>query len=127
MCLCFDQLLRAPDFSLSTDWSQVTKRSSFNISAIRSLFIVIQYMYMMTCFLVGLTSLYHDIAQVSFSPDCSMIAAGGADGSVFVWDALNGELQIKVSSGQGAAITSVCWKESGFLSCDKEGNVITWG
>jgi len=57
------------------------------------------------------------------------VAAGSADGRLFVWDALNGELQGRggLESGQSAGIVSVCWKEAGFVSCDKEGNVLVWG
>ena len=65
--------------------------------------------------------------QVSFSPDCSMVAAGSADGSLFVWDALSGDLQHRVSSGQSVGITSVCWREAGCVSCDKDGHVVVWG
>ena len=65
--------------------------------------------------------------QVSFSPDGSMIAAGSSDGRIFLWDTLSGELKNSIPCGNSVGITSVCWKDSGFLSGDKEGNVVLWG
>eukprot|EP00602_Paraphysomonas_sp_CaronLab_P009671 CAMPEP_0185023368 /NCGR_PEP_ID=MMETSP1103-20130426/6050_1 /TAXON_ID=36769 /ORGANISM="Paraphysomonas bandaiensis, Strain Caron Lab Isolate" /LENGTH=497 /DNA_ID=CAMNT_0027555929 /DNA_START=278 /DNA_END=1771 /DNA_ORIENTATION=- len=71
-------------------------------------------------------TLSSDWCQVTYSPDCAMVVAGGADGSLYLWNTLSGDF-IGSYSGHKAGITSVFWGDTGVMSCDKDGNVIQWG
>ncbi|KAL2012056.1 hypothetical protein VTN00DRAFT_4774 [Thermoascus crustaceus] len=52
------------------------------------------------------------VSQVKFSPDGSMIASGGADCAVKVWDTLTGKL-IHTFEGHLAGISTVAWSPDG--------------
>ncbi|KAF3387405.1 WD repeat-containing protein 5 [Penicillium rolfsii] len=52
------------------------------------------------------------VSAVKFSPDCSMIASGGADAAVKVWDTLTGRL-IYTFEGHLAGISTIAWSPDG--------------
>ncbi|GES63517.1 WD repeat protein [Aspergillus terreus] len=52
------------------------------------------------------------VSAVRFSPDATMIASGGADGAVKVWDTLSGKL-IHTFEGHLAGISTISWSPDG--------------
>ncbi|KAJ5160812.1 WD repeat protein [Penicillium canariense] len=52
------------------------------------------------------------VSAVQFSPDCSMIASGGADAAIKVWDTLTGQL-IYTFEGHLAGISTLAWSPDG--------------
>ncbi|KAL4922860.1 WD40-repeat-containing domain protein [Aspergillus aurantiobrunneus] len=52
------------------------------------------------------------VSAVRYSPDASMIASGGADGAVKVWDASTGKL-IHTFEGHLAGISTISWSPDG--------------
>ncbi|RAH76874.1 WD40 repeat-like protein [Aspergillus japonicus CBS 114.51] len=52
------------------------------------------------------------VSAVRFSPDASMIASGGADGAVKVWDTVTGKL-IHSFEGHLAGISTISWSPDG--------------
>ncbi|KAF9889276.1 hypothetical protein FE257_007589 [Aspergillus nanangensis] len=52
------------------------------------------------------------VSAVRFSPDASMIASGGADGAVKIWDTLSGKL-IQTFEGHLAGISTISWSPDG--------------
>ncbi|KAJ5627396.1 hypothetical protein N7528_004823 [Penicillium herquei] len=52
------------------------------------------------------------VSAVQFSPDCSMIASGGADAAVKVWDTLTGRL-IYTFEGHLAGVSTLAWSPDG--------------
>ncbi|GLA68758.1 WD domain protein [Aspergillus tubingensis] len=52
------------------------------------------------------------VSAVRFSPDSSMIASGGADGAVKVWDTVTGRL-IHTFEGHLAGISTISWSPDG--------------
>nr|XP_029732560.1 autophagy-related protein 16-like [Aedes albopictus] len=79
-----------------------------------------------------------DWARVSFNPTCQRIAAGAADGSVYIWN-VNGPLETVLKdpksdrdwffhSGSGAAVTAVSWHpfSSVLASVDRAKKCTIW-
>uniref|UniRef100_A0A2M4BJF6 Putative autophagy-related protein n=1 Tax=Anopheles marajoara TaxID=58244 RepID=A0A2M4BJF6_9DIPT len=70
-----------------------------------------------------------DWSRVAFSPSGSRIAAGSADGSVFIWN-INGPLEtvLKDPNGSGAAVTAVSWHpfSSTLASVDRAKKCTIW-
>ncbi|XP_065082544.1 autophagy-related protein 16-1 isoform X2 [Ochlerotatus camptorhynchus] len=70
-----------------------------------------------------------DWARVAFSPTCQRIAAGSADGSVYIWN-VNGPLEtvLKDPNGSGAAVTAVSWHpfSSVLASVDRAKKCTIW-
>ncbi|KAL2827166.1 WD40-repeat-containing domain protein [Aspergillus cavernicola] len=52
------------------------------------------------------------VSTVRYSPDSSMIASGGADGAVKVWDALTGKLT-HTFEGHLAGVSTISWSPDG--------------
>ncbi|KAJ5589863.1 hypothetical protein N7450_003835 [Penicillium hetheringtonii] len=56
--------------------------------------------------------IFRGISTVQFSPDCSMIASGGSDAVIKVWDTLTGKL-IYTFEGHLAGISTLAWSPDG--------------
>ncbi|KAL2870972.1 WD40 repeat domain-containing protein [Aspergillus lucknowensis] len=52
------------------------------------------------------------VSAVQFSPDAAMIASGGADGAIKVWDASTGKL-IHTFEGHLAGVSTISWSPDG--------------
>ncbi|XP_058460150.1 autophagy-related protein 16-1 [Malaya genurostris] len=70
-----------------------------------------------------------DWSRVAFSPTCQRIAAGSADGSVFIWN-VNGPVEtvLKDPNGSGAGVTAVSWHpfSSVLASVDRAKKCTIW-
>lgn len=67
-------------------------------------------------------------AKSCLSPDGSFVAAGSADGQVFIWDAKTGKHHSTLK-GHKDIVTSVAWNPSNngtIASCDKSGTIFFW-
>ena len=66
------------------------------------------------------------LSLVSFSLDGKLLAAGGANGEVFVWREL-GEQPIKLDSGRSSPLVSLTWSSDGLLSLtDMDHGFLGW-
>ena len=69
-------------------------------------------------------------AQVVFSPDGAYIAAGSANGCIFVFSSVDGSLRTTLQpitgTGTGAGISAISWGSMGLMSADKTGRVVMW-
>lgn len=67
-------------------------------------------------------------AKSCISPDGAFVAAGSADGQVFIWDVKTGKLHSTLK-GHKDIVTCVAWSPANngsFASCDKSGHVFFW-
>ncbi|XP_036277225.1 autophagy-related protein 16-1 isoform X8 [Pipistrellus kuhlii] len=69
-----------------------------------------------------------DWTRVVFSPDGSYVAAGSAEGSVYVWSVLSGKVEKVLSKHHGSSINAVAWSPSGshIVSVDKGSKAVLW-
>uniref|UniRef100_A0A3Q2HTP8 Autophagy related 16 like 1 n=1 Tax=Equus caballus TaxID=9796 RepID=A0A3Q2HTP8_HORSE len=69
-----------------------------------------------------------DWTRVVFSPDGSYVAAGSADGSLYVWSVLSGKVEKVLSKQHGSSINAVAWSPSGshVVSVDKGSKAVLW-
>uniref|UniRef100_A0AAR2LLW9 Autophagy-related protein 16 domain-containing protein n=1 Tax=Pygocentrus nattereri TaxID=42514 RepID=A0AAR2LLW9_PYGNA len=69
-----------------------------------------------------------DFTRVTFSPDGSYVAAGSADGVLYVWNVLTGKLDKTLDKGHSSAINSVSWSPSGtyVVSVEKGSRAVLW-
>ncbi|XP_064197221.1 autophagy-related protein 16-1-like [Anguilla rostrata] len=69
-----------------------------------------------------------DWTRVTFSPDGSYVAAGSADGTLFVWNVLTGKLDRTLDKQHSSAINAVAWSPSGahVVSVDKGSKAVLW-
>uniref|UniRef100_A0AAY4D8S5 APG16-like 1 n=1 Tax=Denticeps clupeoides TaxID=299321 RepID=A0AAY4D8S5_9TELE len=69
-----------------------------------------------------------DWTRVSFSPDGSYVAAGSAEGVLFVWNVLTGKLDRTLDKGHSSAINAVSWSPSGtyVASVEKGSKTVLW-
>ncbi|KAJ8270834.1 hypothetical protein GJAV_G00119800 [Gymnothorax javanicus] len=69
-----------------------------------------------------------DWMRVTFSPDGSYVAAGSADGTLFVWNVLTGKLDRTLDKQHSSAINAVSWSPSGahVVSVDKGSKAVLW-
>ncbi len=54
----------------------------------------------------------NSVVSVCFSPDGSMLASGGYDQTVRIWDLISGEC-LRVLAGHTSYLTSVCFSPDG--------------
>ncbi|KAG1693014.1 hypothetical protein DVH05_024050 [Phytophthora capsici] len=72
-----------------------------------------------------------DWCQASLSPDGRYALAGGASGTLFIWNARTGKLEKQLKSGptgHHGAVACCVWRPDGqgVASCDKNGVVVLW-
>ncbi|KAM9001184.1 autophagy-related protein 16-1 isoform X4 [Sarcophilus harrisii] len=69
-----------------------------------------------------------DWTRVVFSPDGSYIAAGSAEGSLYIWNVLTGKVEKVLSKQHSSSINAVAWSPSGtqVVSVDKGNKAILW-
>ncbi|KAJ8397245.1 hypothetical protein AAFF_G00440790 [Aldrovandia affinis] len=69
-----------------------------------------------------------DWTRVTFSPDGCYVAAGSADGTLFVWNVLTGKLERSLDKHHSSAINAVSWSPSGahVVSVEKGSKAVLW-
>uniref|UniRef100_A0A4X1U2I7 Autophagy related 16 like 1 n=2 Tax=Sus scrofa TaxID=9823 RepID=A0A4X1U2I7_PIG len=69
-----------------------------------------------------------DWTRVVFSPDGSYVAAGSAEGSLYVWSVLSGKVEKVLSKHHSSPINAVAWSPSGahVASVDKGSKAVLW-
>ncbi|KAM4868161.1 autophagy-related protein 16-1 isoform X1 [Urocitellus parryii] len=69
-----------------------------------------------------------DWTRVVFSPDGSYVAAGSAEGSLYVWSVLTGKVEKVLSKQHSSSINAVAWSPSGVhvVSVDKSSKAVLW-
>ncbi|XP_052048280.1 autophagy-related protein 16-1 isoform X1 [Apodemus sylvaticus] len=69
-----------------------------------------------------------DWTRVVFSPDGSYVAAGSAEGSLYVWSVLTGKVEKVLSKQHSSSINAVAWAPSGLhvVSVDKGSRAVLW-
>ncbi|XP_036409533.1 autophagy-related protein 16-1-like isoform X2 [Megalops cyprinoides] len=69
-----------------------------------------------------------DWTRVTFSPDGCYVAAGSADGTLFVWNVLTGKLDRTLDKNHSSAINAVSWSPSGayVVSVEKGSKAVLW-
>ncbi|XP_074120390.1 autophagy-related protein 16-1 isoform X2 [Sminthopsis crassicaudata] len=69
-----------------------------------------------------------DWTRVVFSPDGGYIAAGSAEGSLYIWNVLTGKVEKVLSKQHSSSINAVAWSPSGthVVSVDKGNKAILW-
>ncbi|XP_006637931.1 autophagy-related protein 16-1 isoform X2 [Lepisosteus oculatus] len=69
-----------------------------------------------------------DWTRVTFSPDGSYIAAGSADGTLYVWNVLTGKLDRTLGKHHSSTINAVAWSPSGtyVVSVEKGSKAVLW-
>ncbi|KAG7471048.1 hypothetical protein MATL_G00120380 [Megalops atlanticus] len=69
-----------------------------------------------------------DWTRVTFSPDGCYVAAGSADGTLFVWNVLTGKVERTLDKHHSSAINAVSWSPSGahVVSVEKGSKAVLW-
>ncbi|XP_056295171.1 autophagy-related protein 16-1 isoform X2 [Pseudoliparis swirei] len=69
-----------------------------------------------------------DWTRVTFSPDGRYVAGGSADGALYIWNVLTGEVDRTLDRKHNSAINSVSWSPSGAFvaSVEKGSRAILW-
>ncbi|XP_064443347.1 autophagy-related protein 16-1 isoform X3 [Mirounga angustirostris] len=69
-----------------------------------------------------------DWTRVVFSPDGGYVAAGSAEGSLYIWSVLSGKVEKVLSKQHGSSINAVAWSPSGshVVSVDKGSKAVLW-
>nr|XP_010946472.1 autophagy-related protein 16-1 isoform X1 [Camelus bactrianus] len=69
-----------------------------------------------------------DWTRVVFSPDGSYVAAGSAEGSLYIWSVLSGKVEKVLSKHHSSSINAVAWSPSGshVVSVDKGSKAVLW-
>ncbi|XP_032846489.1 autophagy-related protein 16-1 isoform X6 [Tyto alba] len=69
-----------------------------------------------------------DWTRVVFSPDGNYVAAGSADGALYVWNVLTGKLERTLTKHHSSSINAVAWSPAGahVVSVDKGNKAVLW-
>lgn len=69
-----------------------------------------------------------DSTKAVISPDCCYLAAGSADGAVYIWNVSTGKLETRLPDQHSSSISAVSWSLSGeyFVSVDKSKRAVLW-
>uniref|UniRef100_A0A8C5X723 Autophagy related 16 like 1 n=1 Tax=Malurus cyaneus samueli TaxID=2593467 RepID=A0A8C5X723_9PASS len=69
-----------------------------------------------------------DWTRVVFSPDGNYVAAGSADGALYVWNVLTGKLERTLAKHHSSSINAVAWSPVGthVVSVDKGNKAVLW-
>ncbi|XP_063061843.1 protein Atg16l2-like [Engraulis encrasicolus] len=69
-----------------------------------------------------------DSTKAIFSPDGSYLAAGSADGAVYIWNVHTGDLEKRLPDMHSSSINAVAWSLSGefVVSVDKSRRAVLW-
>ncbi|XP_066555222.1 ATG16 autophagy related 16-like 2 [Amia ocellicauda] len=69
-----------------------------------------------------------DSSKAIFSPDGNYVAAGSADGAVYIWNVNSGNLETCLPGMHCSSIDAVSWSLSGefFVSVDKSRRAVLW-
>ncbi|XP_009080045.1 PREDICTED: autophagy-related protein 16-1 isoform X4 [Acanthisitta chloris] len=69
-----------------------------------------------------------DWTRVVFSPDGSYVAAGSADGALYIWSVLTGKLERTLAKHHSSSINAVAWSPAGahVVSVDKGNKAVLW-
>ncbi|KAM4742317.1 ATG16 autophagy related 16-like 2 isoform 2-T2 [Anableps anableps] len=69
-----------------------------------------------------------DSTKAVISPDGCYLAAGSADGAVYIWNVSTGNLETRLPDRHSASITAVTWSVSGehFVSVDRSRRAVLW-
>jgi len=67
-------------------------------------------------------------SRACWSPDCKFVAAGGAEGSLFIWNVESGALVKQLGSESNATISAVAWNPNGLQLCstDRKSRIVLW-
>lgn len=63
-----------------------------------------------------------------FSPDGNYVAAGSADGALYIWNVLTGKLERTLAKHHSSSINAVAWSPAGahVVSVDKGNKAVLW-
>ncbi|XP_032553400.1 autophagy-related protein 16-1 isoform X7 [Chiroxiphia lanceolata] len=69
-----------------------------------------------------------DWTRVVFSPDSNYVAAGSADGALYIWNVLTGKLEKTLAKHHSSPINAVAWSPAGahVVSVDKGNKAVLW-
>uniref|UniRef100_A0A667I133 Autophagy related 16 like 1 n=1 Tax=Lynx canadensis TaxID=61383 RepID=A0A667I133_LYNCA len=78
--------------------------------------------------LLKIIDLRVNAVRQTFSPDGGYVAAGSAEGSLYVWSVLSGKVEKVLSKQHGSSINAVAWSPSGshVVSVDKGSKAVLW-
>ncbi|XP_070643009.1 autophagy-related protein 16-1 isoform X4 [Bos indicus] len=69
-----------------------------------------------------------DWTRAVFSPDGSYVAAGAAEGSLYIWNVLSGKVEKVLSKHHSSSINAVAWSPAGshVVTVDKGSKAVLW-
>ncbi|XP_075793529.1 autophagy-related protein 16-1 isoform X3 [Pelodiscus sinensis] len=69
-----------------------------------------------------------DWTRVVFSPDGNYVAAGSADGALYIWNVLTGKVERTLAKHHSSPINAVTWSPAGahVVSVDKGNKAVLW-